>query len=149
MWSAELKFPIQKFVFISYFPHENYSPTNIIVCYLFAVIFHEEHNYESSHRPNWIPLLKSTYCPRPHAYSPAVAPTYRVRDPSYTHTQRNKIKLYVFNSFLCLISTMPWRRMGNSRSSSPHSWLRHYMEMNGQLHSQAALLPRKEPQVLL
>jgi len=45
------------------------------------------------------------------------------------------------------VSLMPWRYIEEGRYSSTQSSPRHYMEVNGQLQSLAALLPGKEPLV--
>jgi len=45
------------------------------------------------------------------------------------------------------LSITPWRRIGEWRYSSTHSWPRQSIEVNGQLHTPAALPPGKEPLV--
>jgi hypothetical protein len=42
---------------------------------------------------------------------------------------------------------MPWRRVVEWMYRSTDYWLRHYLEVRGQLHAPAALLPEKDPPV--
>jgi len=48
---------------------------------------------------------------------------------------------------LVYLRTTPWRHIGQWRYSSTHFNLGHWMEVSGQLHTQAAIPPGKEPLV--
>jgi len=51
--------------------------------------------------------------------------------------------------FLCLTKYHTMKTVGKRRSSSKHSWFRHYAEVSGDLHSLAASLRWKEPSVCI
>jgi hypothetical protein len=105
--------------------------------YYFRYMFIPDSSWPGHFRHQWhlVPLSSMVSCELPFD------------EPVCTTSILFRLPNFLLYAVLNYLSTTPWRHMEQWMYTSTFSRPRHWLEVSGQLHAPAALLPDKKPQV--